>query len=297
MTLRRAPMARLPPAGRAGRWAVPVVACLLALTASTAPGSLTPIAAGSEARDLPVDSEPHGAPAGALLRPPFKTLPPGSRLPDDAACARAVAAAPETVPSNVRANRTPGDQHLPSDFFPPDSGDARGQELLSARVTGAYVGTTTQILQWVACKWGIDERYVRAQAEVESSLRQDTLGDWTTDRSQCAPDHGPGKDGHAGECPASFGILQVKYPYFGGAFPSAITSTAFNVDTAYAVWRACYDGYENWLGDTAAPGTTYGPGHAWACIGRWFSGAWMDTGAREYIGCVSALVYGREPCS
>lgn len=280
---------RLPPAVRTGLLSgVVVVALLLALTASAAPGSLTPIAAGSEARDLPV---------GTPLRPPFRTLAPGSRLPDDATCARAVAAAPETVPENVQANRVPGNQHLPSHFFPRDSGNTAGQEMLAARVTGAYVGTTTQILQWVACKWGIDERYVRAQAEVESSLRQDKFGDWTTDGSHCAPGHGLGADGRAGECPGSFGILQVKHQFFAGAFPSAITSTAFNLDTAYAVWRACYDGYEHWLGDVAPPGTAYGPGHAWACIGRWFSGAWMDGAAREYIGCVSALVYGREPCT
>jgi hypothetical protein len=284
-----APTGRRPPAGRTGlRWAVAVVACLLGLTASAAPSSLSPIAAGSEVRDLP---------AGPSLQPPFRTLTPGSPLPDDATCAHAVASAPETVPANVRPDHVPGDQHLPSNFFPPGSGHAREQELIAARVTGAYVGTTAQILQWVACKWGIDERYVRAQAEVESSLRQDKMGDWTTDGSACAPGHGLGKDGRGGECPESFGILQVKYQFFAGAFPSAITSTAFNLDTAYAVWRACYDGYEQWLGDVAAPGTTYGPGHAWACIGRWFSGAWMDADAREYIGCVSALVYGREPCS
>jgi hypothetical protein len=276
------------PRARGLLWAVAGVACLLGLAASAAPGSLSPIAAGSEARDLPVGSSP---------RPPFRTLAPGSRLPDDATCARAVAAARETVPANARPDHVPGDQHLPPDFFPPDSGDARGQQLLAARVTGAYVGTTPQILQWVACKWGIDERYVRAQAEVESSLRQDALGDWTTEGAHCAPGHGLGVDGRAGQCPESFGILQVRYQFFAGAFPSAIRSTAFNLDTAYAVWRACYDGYEHWLGDTAAPGTPYGPGQAWGCIGRWFSGEWMDPGAREYIGCVAALVYGREPCS
>jgi hypothetical protein len=283
-----APRRRLPPPVRKGlAWAVAVAACL-ALGASAAPGPLSPIAAGSEAPDLPVGSSP---------RPPFRTLPPRSALPDDATCARAVAATPEPVPANAGPDRVRGDQRLPPTFFPPGSGDTRGQRLLAARVSGNYVGTTAQILQWVACKWGIDERYVRAQAEVESSLHQDTLGDWTTDAPQCAPGHGLGADGRPGECPGSFGILQVRYRFFPGAFPSAIASTAFNVDTAYAVWRACYDGYEHWLADTAPPGTTYGPGHAWACIGRWFSGEWMDAGAREYIGCVSALVYGREPCS
>jgi autotransporter family porin len=91
-------------------------------------------------------------------------------------------------------------------------------------------------------------------------------------------------------------LLQVRYVYFPGAFPAAIDSTAFNVDTAYAVWRACYEGYEWWLRDAQAPGHPYQAGSVEGCIGRWFSGAWFDQGAQNYIGCVQRIVDGRPPC-
>ena len=41
-----------------------------------------------------------------------------------------------------------------------------------ARVTGNFTGTTDQIIQWAACKWGIDEDIVRAQAAKESGWHQ-----------------------------------------------------------------------------------------------------------------------------
>jgi hypothetical protein len=38
-------------------------------------------------------------------------------------------------------------------------------------------GTTREILRWAACKWGIDQSIVFAQAAVESWWRQTTMGD------------------------------------------------------------------------------------------------------------------------
>jgi len=162
-------------------------------------------------------------------------------------------------------------------------------------VTGAYTGTTPEILQWVACKWGIDENLVAAQARVESSRQQAMLGDWSRVASHCAPGHGLGVDGRPGQCPESFGVLQVRFRFFSGAFVDAITSTAFNVDTAYAVWRACYEGYEWWLRDVAAPGHVYRPGDGWGCIGRWYSGRWYGAEAEAYISEVQRVLRGEEP--
>ena len=51
-----------------------------------------------------------------------------------------------------------------------------------------------------------------------------------------------GVDGTPGSCPESYGIMQVRYPYNVAAFPGAATSTAMNVDYAFANWRACYTG-------------------------------------------------------
>jgi hypothetical protein len=186
---------------------------------------------------------------------------------------------------------------LPKTFFDAGSHDPRATTDIAERVTGAFTGTTAQILQWTACKWGVDEAIVRAQAQVESSWRQTMKGDWTTHRRYCAPGHGLGVDGMPGYCPESWGILQVRYRYFSGAFPDAITSTAFNADTAYAVWRACYEGYEWWLRDVQAAGHPYQAGSLEGCIGRWYSGAWFDQAAQDYIGCVQAIVEGREACS
>ncbi|CAA9304108.1 MAG: hypothetical protein AVDCRST_MAG48-1564 [uncultured Friedmanniella sp.] len=163
-------------------------------------------------------------------------------------------------------------------------------------MTGSYTGTTREIWQWVACKWGIDERIVRAQATTESSWQQKMIGDWSKNEKHCAPGHGLGADGRRAACPESFGVLQVRYRYFRGAFPDAIRSTAFNADTAYAVWRACYEGYEHWLEDYSAPGHRYEAGDLWGCVGRWYSGAWYDKSAKRYISCVKGIVQGRPPC-
>jgi autotransporter family porin len=208
-----------------------------------------------------------------------------------------VPAAAETQPANSRYNETPGNRHLPTNFFDVGSDDPRAITQVATRVSGAYTGTTAEILEWVSCKWGIDERLVRAQADVESSWRQTMVGDWTSDGSHCVPGHELGMDGKPGQCPESWGILQVRYRFFAGAFPDAIASTAFNADTAYAVWRSCFEGYEWWLRDFASPGHVYQPGDAWGCIGRWFSGEWYGPTATRYIDCVQRLVEGRQHCS
>jgi len=232
--------------------------------------------------------------SGELAR--FETLPPGAKLPGDGKCADRVRPIAETEPANAPYNATRGSQRLPADFFDPTSHDPRANTKIAKRVTGAYTGTTPEILRWIACKWGIDERYVRAQATMESTQRQTMMGDWTTDPGHCAPGHGLGADGQPGQCPESWGILQVRYRFFAGAFPDAIDSTAFNLDTAYAVWRACYEGYETWLEDDTTAPREYAPGDHWGCIGRWFSGKWYDPLAKHYIDCVRKIVYGNDPC-
>ncbi len=81
-------------------------------------------------------------------------------------------------------------------FF--SGGDARANSAIASRVDGRFTGTTGQILRWAACKWGIDENLVLAQAAIESWWRQDTLGDWTTDGTRCAPGRGSGRRRPAG---------------------------------------------------------------------------------------------------
>jgi Intracellular proteinase inhibitor len=209
----------------------------------------------------------------------FSTLPPGAKLPSDAECTAAVKRRPENKRMNASTNATRGNQQLPADFL---NGAATN---LVSRVSGNFTGTTDEILQWSACKWGLDEDMVRAQAVIESWWRQPTLGDWTSNPAACAPGHGLGVDGRAGQCPGSWGILQNRYEYERGAWPGIKTSTAFNADTAYMIWRACYEGYETWL-NTVERGQQYAAGDAWGCMGRWFAGRWYTAQANEYIGRV-----------
>jgi hypothetical protein len=232
-----------------------------------------PTTARPSARPSP--SPTGGAPAH------FATRPPGAALPSGTQCAAWVRATayPENKGSNATANATKG-QHLATGFFSGD--DARADGTVAPRVDGQFTGTTHQILRWAACKWGIDENLVYAQAAIESWWRQDTLGDWTTDASRCAPGRGLGADGKAGQCPESFGILQNRYPYEQGAWPGIAGSTAMNADLAYGIWRVCFEGYEGWL-NTVERGQQYAAGDAWGCIGRWFSGRWHTAASDQYV--------------
>ena len=215
----------------------------------------------------------------------FRTLPPGAKLPTGAKCARLVNATPrpEDKAANRPYNRRMG-QPVGRKFFA--GGDSPlAQKLIAPLITGHFTGTTIDILRWTACKWGIDQDIVFAQAAVESWWQQDTKGDWGPDASACPPGHKLGKDGTAGQCPQSYGILQNRYPYEDGGWPAMIRSTAMNADSAYGIWRACFDGYEPWL-NTQQRGSQYRAGDAWGCVGRWFAGRWRTPAALGYIASV-----------
>ncbi len=208
----------------------------------------------------------------------FSTLSVGTSLPSDATCAAQVRSMPETRSSNNTANATKG----------------VGGNAEFPRVTGNFAGSTDEILQWVACKWGIDEDIVRAQAAKESWWRHATYGDWSTDTSICAPEHKiPGADNptdHPSECPESIGILQVRWQYHQSAFgPSnnALKSTAYNADYTYAVWRDCFEGNMTWL-NGEEKGANYAAGDEWGCVGEWFSGRWLTPSTIPYIDAVKS---------
>ena len=157
------------------------------------------------------------------------------------------------------------------------------------RATGNFTGTTDEIIQWAACKWGFDEDTLRAQVAKESWWRQTNLGDWTTNAGTCAPGHPVGADGRRGECPESVGLMQVRTPFFRDTVEGALRSSAYNLDVALNVWRNCYEGHETWLNDVERD-REYVAGDAWGCIGRWFSGRWYTGSAKEYIGAVQAYL-------
>ena len=221
----------------------------------------------------------------------FSTLPPGAALPSGATCASLVRASPspENRPANERFNATAG-APVGRGFFP--QGDSPQISALATRVNGDFTGTTEDILRWAACKWGIDQDIVFAQAAVESWWNQTQLNDWRKDASSCAPGHGLGADGKTGECPESFGILQNKYIYLKPAWPGLSTSTAMNADVAYAIWRSCYDGDEVWLNNQPR-GKQYAAGDLWGCVGRWFAGSWYTAPADRYIASVKEYMSER----
>jgi hypothetical protein len=190
------------------------------------------------------------APSGMSGR--FYTLPPGVVLPDGVACAARVRrTAREPRPGNADANRTHGKAGVPI------SGASKaGNARLAPRIDGAFTGTTDEILQWAACKWGLNEEVVRAMAWQESAWRQPAVG-----RKQ------------------TYGILQIKPHAHPGTFPFSRDSTAFNVDYGLAWWRACYEGHFPWVPATAK-------GDVWGCVGLWFSGRWRDAGAERYIALI-----------
>jgi autotransporter family porin len=258
----------------------PRVAALAAAAQAAEAGGGGPVLPGTAAQG-----------AGASSRAPayFRTLPPGTALPSGAQCARWVRARPiaENKGVNRRYNQAKGEPVGPG-FLSGD--EPQADQLIAPRINGDFTGTTAEILRWAACKWGIDQDIVFAQAAVESWWRQTTLGDWES--SGCPPGYGPGVDGKPGLCPQSWGILQNRYPYERSSWPGIADSTAMNADTAYAIWRSCYDGYETWLNTVEHVGT-YQAGDAWGCVGRWFAGRWRTAPAQQYVQTVKKYLRER----
>ncbi len=222
----------------------------------------------------PVAATPKPATAPVVSSGRFNTLGVGAALPSEASCASQVKSAPEIRSANVGFNTAKGN----------------GVNSTYPRVTGNFTGTTDEIIQWAACKWGIDEDMARAQVAKESWWFQRTTGDFTADANACAPGHPIGADGQAGKCPESIGLMQVRYQYHSTAFlnNNAGNSSAYNIDYAYALWRDCFEGNLTWL-NTVEKGATYGAGDAWGCFGVWFSGRWMTQPAIDYINAVKDL--------
>ena len=183
---------------------------------------------------------------------------------DDAAAAAVDRSRWEPRPQNREANgRTPSRDTLR--HF------RRWSELPRAykrHVTGNYTGTTDEIIQWSARKWGFSPDLVRAVGVIESWWKMSAIGD----------------DGR------SFGIMQVKRgPHC--CFPTTRRSTAFNLDY-YGAWlRAAYDGRVGWLNDVER-GERYRRGDLWGSVGVWYSGRW-HYGSGEYIQRVKEIIRQR----
>ena len=164
--------------------------------------------------------------------------------------------------------------------------------------------TTDEIVQWAACKHGLDPNLARAQAMQESGWQVDrAYGDFSYDPAHCHPDYPIGWDPPEIEfnppdsCPESFGLTQVRYRFDAAAFENdnAILSTAYNADYAWGLWRLCFNGPGSgnpldfaWL-NTVERGSQYAAGDALGCMGVWYSGRWHTAAANDYIARVHAI--------
>lgn len=245
--------------------------------ASTASPSATSLASPS------ASAAPRTSPAAGAAPYNFPLLPPGSTLPSEAFCAAHVQrSAFEPRPDNNAANaRVPTSGQIAA--LSPWNGamglDPRADQLRQ-QMTGRFTGTTDEILQWVACKWGVPVNVVRAQAVVESHWHQNQQGDKSYNQSDCPPGTWNGIS-----CYQSYGILQIKYKYYASAWPMSRDDTAFSAEYMYGMIRTCYEGWTTYLHDrTPQPGyAPYAAGDLWGCLGRWYSGGWYDQGAIDYI--------------
>jgi hypothetical protein len=238
------------------------------------------------------------APTSTSTAPPppsnTSTLPPGSSLPSESACADRVSYSSfePRLDNNTANHSVPSAAQIAAlQPWTPTIGMDGKSDSLRRQITGNFTGTTDEIFQWVACKWGIDVNIVRAEAVVESNWHQSQLGDYTTDQSLCPPGTWNGSS-----CYQSYGVLQIKYTYFKSEWPMARQDTAFNAEFVYGWLRNCYEGWADYLYNvTPAPGyPRYHAGDIWGCVGFWFSGSWYTQGAIDYIAKVQQY-YNQKP--
>jgi hypothetical protein len=219
----------------------------------------------------------------------FGTLPPKSALPSETSCSSAVLSQPssEGIPANTSYNDTKptADELATFHALPLWRADAPVADF--RRVDGKFTATTDQIIRWAACKWGLDENALRAEAWYETNWIESNAGDRRTDYSLCHTPNWNGWDGS--ECWQSYGIFQAKvFDY--NIWPEGRDSTAFNSDFRGAYLRACMNGHVHYLGHKGKPEPGYptytsaDPNYKfWGCMGEWASGLWFDVGAIEYI--------------
>lgn len=135
------------------------------------------------------------------------------------------------------------------------------------------LGTTEQILEWAAKKWGFADTpsplggpplhmpdIAKAFAVQESDWRQWVEGD--IGEGKCDWSGGP-------DCPylndyQTYGLTGIKRTSWPGSYPDAQKSTAFAADYAMATLRHHYDG-ASWLSAEVK-------GDIWASVGAWYCG-------------------------
>jgi len=234
-----------------------------------------------------------------------------STLPSGRTCASRVHRSGwEPRPDNTKRNNTLVNAAAVHASFAArrrDSSWVHWNDWVLPRVGGQFTGTTDEIFQWGACKWGLSDDMIRAIAANESTWYQYL----TYPSGRCVYQYSCGdiipsanadtvlycnsiaslghydyqRDYRRGICPETFSIVGIKSwqaPSWGrmagnmnGTFPFSRNSTALAVDYLGAFLRGCYEGWITWLHPAA--------GDIWGCVGAWYSGGWHDAGANAYI--------------
>src|SRR5262249_11254055 len=232
----------------------------------------------------------------------FYTLPKGASLPSDAICATEIHWEQEMIPDNEAPNNTkPTSAQLQAYANNGYAWNPYNGSWAFARVDGQYTGTTDMHFRWAACKGGIDEDVVRAQATTEhgswaqlasggdkkygesACVNGDFTALWNYECSDC--------------CFQTWSDFQTKVFYNWQTWPMIHTSTAFAADYRFADQRACMNGdYAAYFKNKPAYNChTYSADIAignlytilLGCIGLHYSGNWYDgnssSGAIDYI--------------
>ncbi len=249
---------------------IPAVLTLLALLAALAMAATV----GAHEPDNTVINTAANTQAKATLKPVGFNV-----LSDGDAEARVRRSSFEPRPGNSWFNQTmPTDEQLQGYR---DNVDFESGKLVSGRFTG----TTDEIIQWAAHKWGLDEDHLRAIAVVESYWDQSHYSDGYTS--------GVDISGNPQTHAAGGGLISIT-----ASHPAAINSglakisTAFNVDYLGAIIRHNYEGRTTWLNDVER-GRQYAAGDIWGSIGVWYSGRWYANGTNEYIDRVKSELANR----
>jgi hypothetical protein len=269
----------------------------------------------------------------------FGTRPAGSwqGLPTGDQCREQVHPSTwEPRPENAAANHTVPDAGQVHQAFATrprtDSYDPRWNTWLLPRVDGQFTGTTDEIIQWAACKWGISDNLLRAQAIVESTWYQDLRfsdgqcywlrgcgdafpsptadskvycdgvaefgHDYQRDRNSAATSGGYPWSPQSGLCPQTFSIIGVKSwddPRWQAPHPAwpGNQNGTFPFSRDSTAFALDYEGA--YLRGCMEGFAKWLPanGDVWNCVGSWYSGDVGSANAKQYVSQVKAQLAQR----
>ncbi|HEX3698372.1 MAG TPA: hypothetical protein VH374_23570 [Polyangia bacterium] len=209
----------------------------------------------------------------------FSRIPAGQPLPDEATCAALV----RRGGKEQRTDNTPFNKVIATAAqlgqlatWGDPQGFAPAAMPMGKRVTGNFTGTTDEILQWGACKWGLDEDFVRADSYQANGWHQGSISGWTDTTSLC-PSGGPTRAGMGGtQCAQVFGLFGVTWQFHKSAWPMIHDSTPFTVDYSLALQRVCFEGWDSYFKGVGPAGNVYGPNDEFGCAASFYTGGWYD---------------------